>query len=156
MYIAMYIDRDGDYDIAGYFTSQENAEKYCAAYLDASYFIEEVSCLDGKKDLSKVKVAYAHDVGFSKTEEGWHCFQYGSDSELCDGNSENNEIEITDTYYYGEIIICSVILSESDWNKAKKIAKEIVSQFLNFCSNNPTEAMVKEFNSTLRETSVEI
>lgn len=163
MYIAMYVDRDGDYDVAGYFASRENAEKYIAAYLGADYFITEVSCLDKEKDLTNVKVSYKHNVAFmSKYIEDWsggfcdNPFPYGSDYELCDGNCTENEVEMADTSFYGEIIICSVILSEPDWDIAIKTAKEMASQFLDFCGNNPTETFAKEFNYKLREISAEI
>lgn len=162
MYIAMYVDRDGDYDIAGYFSTRENVEKYCAAYL-AGYFITEVPCLDNEKDLSNVKVSYKHDVAFmSKYIDDWsggfcdNPFPYGSDYELCDGNCTENKVEMEYTSFYGEIIICSVILSEPDWDIAKKTAKEIVSKFMDFCGNNPTVVCTKEFNSKLREISAEI
>lgn len=64
-----------DWDVVGYFTSREEAEKSCAVHnnilgFDDEY-VMELECLDGKIELPQKALYYLHTVVFDNTEKGW-------------------------------------------------------------------------------------
>lgn len=63
---------DGEYSdwgVRGYFTTLEEAEKYCAIHTDC--YIEEMSNLEKEEDLSEVELYYEYGVVFDKTDAGY-------------------------------------------------------------------------------------
>ena len=52
-----------DWSVRGFFTSEEEAQKYCAVHTDC--YIYEMNNLNGSEDLSSVKLAYEHTIVFN-------------------------------------------------------------------------------------------
>ena len=58
-----------DWYIVGYFDNRLDADKYCAAFGDGGYYVEEMKDLKDKEDLSKVSLKYDHEVVFDKMKD---------------------------------------------------------------------------------------
>lgn len=62
---------DGEYSdwgIRGFFNTRDEAEKYCCLHTDC--YIEVMSDLSNKEDLSDIKVFYEHEIGFELERGG--------------------------------------------------------------------------------------
>lgn len=60
-----------DWYIVGYFDNRLDADKYCAAFGDGDYYVEEMKDLKDKEDLSKVSLKYDHEVVFDFRDNKW-------------------------------------------------------------------------------------
>lgn len=142
-----------DWGIIGYFTSKDNAERFCIKEYnkyDEPYVIT-VDCLDEGIDLSDVKTLYEHEVLFDKTNNGWQMRDEPDRYKVYDGDKEDiraNKIEPS-PYKNGWICI-TVNQDKFDRKKAEKIAQDILYQYLNLAEypfNSPD--IVKVINEAL-------
>ena len=60
-----------DWYIVGYFNNRLDADKYCTAYGDGEYYVEEMKDLQDEKDLSKITLKYDHDIVFDSKGDEW-------------------------------------------------------------------------------------
>ncbi len=64
-----------DWNVLGYYTTREEAEKRCAIkneeYRYSEEYVIELDCLDGTVKTTENKLYYLHEVVFDKEEEGW-------------------------------------------------------------------------------------
>lgn len=149
-----------DWDIVGYFTSRDDAERFCIKEQNKynEPCVMTVDCLDGDIDLSDVKTLYEHDVFFDKTNNGWQMRNEPDRYKVYDSNEENiraNKIEPSPYYRvisspYTSWIRITVNQDKFDRKKAEKIAQDILYRYLNFATdpfNSPD--IVKIINEAL-------
>lgn len=60
-----------DWYIVGYFNNRLDADKYCAAYGNGDYYVEEMKDLQNEKDLSKISLKYDHEIVFDFKNNEW-------------------------------------------------------------------------------------
>lgn len=60
-----------DWYIVGYFNNRVDADKYCAAFGNGEYYVEEMKNLKNKEDLSKITLKYQHEVVFDFKDDKW-------------------------------------------------------------------------------------
>ncbi|MBO5629004.1 MAG: hypothetical protein J5965_07995, partial [Aeriscardovia sp.] len=60
-----------DWQIYGYFTTRDEAEKYVVSHPSEKLDIYEIGCLDNQADLSGVSVKYEFSVLFYKNDSEW-------------------------------------------------------------------------------------
>lgn len=60
-----------DWYIVGYFNNRLDADKYCTAYGDGEYYVEEMKDLQDEKDLSKITLKYDHEIVFDSKDDEW-------------------------------------------------------------------------------------
>lgn len=58
-----------DWYIVGYFNNRLDADKYCTAFGEGEYYVEELKNLQDEKDLSKVSLKYTHTVVFDQAND---------------------------------------------------------------------------------------
>ena len=58
-----------DWYIVGYFDNRLDADKYCTAFGEGEYYVEELKNLQDEKDLSKVSLKYTHTVVFDQAND---------------------------------------------------------------------------------------
>lgn len=135
-----------DWQIYGYFTTRDEAEKYVVSHPSEELGIHEVGCLDNQADLSGVSVKYEFPVFFQKNDSEWVCHVY-------------EDFDIYQSPYLRSNYICtlnnnkwikvSVNLDKRDKNLAKKIAQDIFYQYMSECDGHSSEKSMKEFNKIL-------
>lgn len=134
-----------DWEIYGYFTNREDAEKYCAVHSKDDLHVEELPCMDDCEDLSNVKVMYNFKIEFYKKNGTWK--HWGESYEIyTDKHLKKNKLSFDD---YEELIVACVNLRSRDEQLAKKIAEDILYQYLESCDCKPTQRSIAEFNKTL-------
>lgn len=148
IYLVMYAFYS-DWDIHGYFTTRDEAEKYVVSHPSENLNIFEIACLDNQADLSKVSVKYEFSVTFDKTDFGWECRL----SSLTDGLDfyqapylRSNSVWSRN---HSRWITVSVNLDKRDKDLAKKIAQDIFYQYMNECNGHSSDKSMKEFNKIL-------
>lgn len=133
-----------DWEIYGYFTNREDAEKYVVKYPGRDLFIEEVSCFDNKEDLRGIKVRYKKPIAFRKDGNSWSCSDSGK-PELYQGKfSKSNRIDSGNNW-----VRIWVNTEKNDINLQMKIAQDIFYQFLESCDGNITQKAIDKFNKIL-------
>ena len=142
IYLVMYAYYS-DWQIYGYFTTRDEAEKYVVSHSSEELEIHEIECLDNKADLSGVSVKYEFSVVFKS-----------DDSEPCRIN-ENFDI-YQSTYLRSnhidvifDWIRVYVNLNKRDKDLAKKIAQDIFYQYMSECDGHSSKKSMKEFNKIL-------
>ena len=133
-----------DWQIYGYFTTRDEAEKYVVSHPSEELDIHEIRCLDNQADLSNVSVKYEFPVFFQKNDSGWT-------------GHLNDDFDIYQSPYlrsnyldegYGWIRVY-VNLDKRDKDLAKKIAQDIFYQYMNECNGRSSKKSMKEFNKIL-------
>lgn len=139
-----------DWELYGYFTDLDEAEKYIAYHTrDCSscdeLFIEELPKMDGKVDLSKVHPYYEYRY------VTWFCGDRDGEFEL------NEDYEVYSSQYLrsskfnlgSNWVGVSFSVTERNREIAEKIGHDLMAQFMSECNGHPTEASVKAFNKIL-------
>ena len=143
IYLVMYAYYS-DWEIYGYFTNREDAEKYVVKYPEKDLFIEEVSCFDNEEDLRGIKVRYEKPIMFRKDKNSWSCSDNGEPGLYQGKFSKSNRIDL------GNDWVCIWVNTEkNDINLQMKIAQDIFYQFLESCDGNITQKAIGEFNKIL-------
>lgn len=146
-----------DWNLDGFFTTEEEAEKYVVANsYDSDYsdpYIMEMTCMDGEQDLSGVVVKYESTVWFGRNDEGsWDCQLQDSPTLYQAQYLRSNSITVDQRAPTGTLprwINVYVNTTRNDKEIVKKIAQDIFYQFLNECDGKPTKEAVSEFNKIL-------
>lgn len=127
-----------DWDIVGYFTSEEDAKKFAVLQYGRydNPHVVDVDCLDGRIDLSKVEVLYKHEVVFDKVGGSMVMRNEPNRYVIYGGDIKNNSIYVS-PYRGNEWINVIVNQKKFDRKKAEKIAQNIMYQYL---------AIAREFN----------
>lgn len=127
-----------DWDIIGYFTSEEDADKFVVSQHDRydEPYVMAVDCLDGGIDLSNVEVLYEHDVVFDKVDGTMVMRNRPNSYVVYGGDIRANSICVS-PYKRIQWIRVKVNQKKFDRKKAEKIAQDVMYQYL---------AIAREFN----------
>lgn len=140
-----------DWYIVGYFDNRVDADKYCAAFGNGDYYVEEMKNLENKEDLSKISLKYQHEVVFDFRDNQWimrdepcryNCY---IEDEL-----RHNFIRTSDSRVKMNWVNFSVNINEDNRKLAEKIAQDYLGELLAYgeskiiCSKN-VELMNNKF-----------
>ena len=142
-----------DWDVYGYFTNREEAEKYCVKNSNESFFIEEIDCLDGKEDLSNIKVGYQRTFYFIKCNKGW--MEYDNSSSFYLNKSNKLQKNNIDLNINKDCLTICVNTTKNNYETQKKIAEDILYMYLESCNCKPTFKSVDDFNKLLSRSEEE-
>ena len=146
IYAVMYANYS-DWELYGYFTTLEEAEKYVVKYPKRELHIEVLDCLDGQEDLSTVKVRYEQVVTFDYVEGAWRCEVSKWSPDIYQSPyPRSNKVNFTP--YNGRTAIW-VNTTENNPELQKKIAQDIFYQFMESCNKCPTREAIESFNKIL-------
>lgn len=132
-----------DWQIYGYFTTRDEAEKYVVSHPSEELGIHEIRCLDNQADLSDVSVKYEFSVVF-KSDDSEPCRINGDFDIYQSPYLRSNHID--ESYNWIRVY---VNLNKRDKDLAKKIAQDIFYQYMNECNGRISEKSMKEFNKIL-------
>ena len=140
--------------IKGYFTSREEADKYCAKH-SAELHVEVISCLDNKEDLSDVKLKYEYHIHFDKRGDKWIVANkpYTYNAYISDYLKSNSLLCVCD--YAPKQVLVNVNLEKNDIKLAEETAQDILNQFLVMCYNEPISIAVHHINTILHYAEIE-
>lgn len=135
-----------DWYVLGYFTDYEDAEKYCAAFGEEDYYVKELENLNGKEDLSKVKVVYRYEVAFYQSRyknNTWEmcnnphytCYEQS----VCEPNSVESNFQKVWVKFRINIDKC-------DEKLAEKIAQDYFAELLAYGDGEVREENIKLMN----------
>lgn len=96
-----------DWDIVGYFTQLDEAEKYCAIH--EGCYVLKIPSLENKEDLSKVELCYEHEIVFDRVNENFYRMR-----------NEPDRYE----YYKGSCLRPNTAKTGSDWIAIKVNTKK--------------------------------
>lgn len=135
-----------DWQIYGYFTTRDEAEKYVVSHPSEKLDIYEIICLDNQADLSCVSVKYEFSALFNMTDSGWTC-RLNDDFDIYQSPylRSNNIYTIKNANW----VRVNVNINKRDKNLAKKIAQDIFYQYMSECNGRSSEKSMKEFNKIL-------
>lgn len=132
-----------NWQIYGYFTTRDEAEKYVVSHLSEELDIHEIGCLDNQADLSGVSVKYefsavfkSDDLKSCRINEDFDIYQ----SPYLRSNHIDGEYNWIRVY---------VNLNKRDKDLAKKIAQDIFYQYMSECDGHSSKKSMKEFNKIL-------
>lgn len=118
-----------DWQLYGYFTNRQDADKYCAVYPEKDCHVEILPCFDGQEDFSNITLKYEHEIVFDKTNSGW----------IMRDESNRYHMYIADYLRSNSIrnsacgwLAFKVNISKDDRKLAEKIAQDMLYQFLDF------------------------
>lgn len=133
-----------DWQIYGYFTTRDEAEKYVVSHPSEELEIHKIKCLDNQADLSDVSVKYEFSVTFKSDDSEWTCH---IDEYFDIYQSPYLRSNYIDGRY--SWIRVYVNLNKRDKDLAKKIAQDIFYQYMSECDGHSSEKSIKEFNKIL-------
>ena len=135
-----------DWQIYGYFTTRDEAEKYVVSHPSEELDIHEIKCLDNQADLSGVSVKYEFSVFFQKYDSEWVC-HVAEDFDIYQSlYLRSNYILTMDHKKWIKVF---VNLNKRDKDLAKKIAQDIFYQYMSECDGHSSNKSMKEFNKIL-------
>lgn len=135
LYLVMHVFYS-DWEIYGYFTTRAEAEKYILHKNEEDFHIEEIECLDNTIDLSSIKVRYEKAICFERQPDtnSWLCQENNDSYDYYQSKfPRSNSIE---ERFYGDTIVVKVNTTRNDIELQKKIAQDLLYQFLDFCSES--------------------
>ncbi len=138
-----------DWDIHGYFTTRDEAEKYVVSHPSENLNIFEIACLDNQADLSKVSVKYEFSITFDKTNFGWECRLISLDNDPDFYQAPYLRSNSVWSANHSRWITVNVNLDKRDKDLAKKIAQDIFYQYMNECNGHSSYESMNEFNKIL-------
>lgn len=139
-----------DWYIVGYFNNRLDADKYCAAFGDGDYYIEEMKDLSNKEDLSKITLKYKHEVVFDFRDNKW-IMREEPDRYSCyiDDKIGQNIIR-----YSGRrnLVRFDINIDKDDRKLAEKIAQDYLAELLSYGEDKQIyEKNVKLMNDKFAE-----
>ena len=120
-----------DWDVLGYYTNREEAEKRCAinnkkcGYYDE--YVIELECLDGKVEMPKDKLHYLHEVVFDKCDGTWVMRNEPTRYKYSTEEITQKEIKEGGSWV---VIFVKSRQGETGRKKAEKIAQDRLYQYL--------------------------
>lgn len=143
-----------DWQIYGYFTKLEDAEKYISRHKREDYYIEMVECLDENVDLSGISLKYQIPYKFTREEDSscWNCETETEIGLLDNGLYGTYEAEFLRSNYIDMVrngIYVIVNSTKKDLKLNRKVAQDLFYQYLDFCEGEPNEQKTRMFNSML-------
>lgn len=144
IYLVMYAYYS-DWEIYGYFTNREDAEKYVVKYPESELFIKEVPCFDNKENLRGIKVRYEKPIIFRRNKTSWDCSDNGEPILYQSQFARSNHVEGGQFDW----VRVWVNIEKNDIDLQMKIAQDIFYQFLESCDGNITQKAIGEFNKIL-------
>lgn len=135
-----------EWEIIGYYTTKEEAEKYILSNPNLNFTIYKVKCLDKTKDLSSIIIKYEKTIIFNKIGSSWE--RETNDKVLIYQSDFLKSNYIADELDDDRMVVW-VNTTKDDLNLQIKIAQDIFNQFLNFCNNKITKKAVREYNKIL-------
>ena len=119
-----------DWYIVGYFNNRLDADKYCTAYGDGEYYVEEMKNLQDEKDLSKVSLKYEHEVVFDFKNTGDWVMRDEPTRYEC---YISDELKPNNIEYLGYQWVSFYVNIEEDNRKlAEKIAQDYLYELLSY------------------------
>ena len=162
IYLVMY-SYYSDWQIYGYFTNRNDADKYCVAHEDQELYVKEIECYDDikdDKDFRNVSLKYTYTFTFRnfkgtyeldeksfEFEPLYTCYQ----AEFLRSNNISSYASDTVKNWFK----ISVNMGESNFDKAKKIALDLFYQYMEFCNIKPSWDSIKKFNIILSKEETE-
>ena len=121
-----------DWYIVGYFNNRLDADKYCAAFGNGEYYVEEMKDLSNKENLSKITLKYEHEVVFDLTDNKW-IMREEPDRYNCyvDDKLRKNFIQKSRSYCFNWVCF-HVNIDKDDRKLAEKIAQDYLSELLSY------------------------
>lgn len=120
-----------DWYIVGYFNNRVDADKYCAAFGNGDYHVEEMKNLENKEDLSKISLKYQHEVVFDFRNDQWvmrdEPYRYGC---YIKDELNPNSIRVSDPRIKVNWVCFYVNINEDNRKLAEKIAQDYLSELL--------------------------
>lgn len=111
-----------DWDILGYFTNKDEAEKWCILKSEEYYepYVLTVNCLDGKDDVSDVHPLYSHKVMFKYNNGSWNMMNEPDRYSVYSGDVQSNYIDCGGWWNWIKVIVNQ---DRFDRKKAEKLPK---------------------------------
>lgn len=139
-----------EWELYGYFTDLDEAEKYIAFHNErcCSYdelHIEELHKMDGEVDLSKIHPYYEY------------CFTFWYQGKEKGKTKLNEYYEVYSSEYLRSSKLVTGVnwvaiyfsLKERNRELAKKVGQDLIAQFMSECNNNPNPNSIEAFNKIL-------
>lgn len=138
-----------DWEVIGYFTDRELADKYCALH---DCYVIELENLDNEEDLSKVKVFYQHYIAFD-IENNRYVMQTGSTRYDVYAAEERKKNSVKIQGWKTEYILFAINTDKPDDRKrCEKIAQDYLAQLKiedGIVTKESVNALNEYFNGTL-------
>lgn len=139
-----------DWYIVGYFNNRLDADKYCTAFGNGDYYVEEMKDLSNKEDLSKITLKYKHEVVFDLRDNKW-VMREEPDRYSCYINDEIGQNIIR----YGgrhNLVCFDINIDKDDRKLAEKIAQDYLAELLSYGEDKQIyEKNVKLMNDKFAE-----
>ena len=154
IYAVMY-SYYSDWEIYGYFTSREDADKYCVAHAEQDLYVKEIECYDDiNEHFRNISLKYTYDFTFRNIEGDYildeSAFEYDPKYECYqDEFLHSNQITSYSPESVKNWIRFYVNVGEPNYEKAKKIALDLFYQYMDFCNKKPSWKSINEFNIIL-------
>lgn len=152
----IYLIVDGEYsdwEILGYSTNKDNAEKYCvlkqAEHSWYEPYILMAECIDERAEASNIKVLYRHEVVFRYKNGNWKMDDEPDRYELYSGDIKPNLIKYGAGAYNERWIDVNVNQNKFSRKKAEKIAQDLLYQYLIMADEVGWEKATAQMNEML-------
>ena len=121
-----------DWYIVGYFDNRLDADKYCAAFGDGDYHVEEIKDLKDKEDLSKITLKYTHEVVFDFKDGQWVMRDEPDRYDCYIADELKPNVIINSERSLFSWVRFSVNIEKDDRKLAEKIAQDYLSELLSY------------------------
>ena len=129
-----------DWSVSGYFTNLDEAEKYCAFMNEKlddydEYYVRVLESMDGDVDVTKIILAYEHEVVFDLKEDKYIMRDEPTRYDYYTGVKRKNSIRYGNRYGW---ISFKINLDNNDRKLAEKIAQDTLNIYkvsLNECGD---------------------
>lgn len=162
IYLVMYAYYS-DWHIYGYFTNRDDAEKYCIEHKEQDLYVKEVDSYNEETgNFREIKPKYEFGILFRKCVNDAKVVEYLRDDSCFSWESgsygyydepflRSNHLDYRD-YDWVRVY---VNLDSRDIERAKKIAQDILYQYLGMFDNKLSRKNVSEFNKILAKDEIE-
>ena len=130
MIYGVFGGRYSDWYIVGYFNNRLDADKYCAAYGNGDYYVEEIKDLHDEKDLSKISLKYEHEGVFDFIHTGNWVMRDEPTRYKCYISDERRPNSVKYKGY--QWVSFYVNIAEDDRKLAEKIAQDYLYELLSY------------------------
>ena len=160
IYAVMY-SYYSDWEIYGYFTNREDADKYCVAHKNQELYVKEIKCYDNiDDDFRNISLKYTYNFTFRNIDGEYKfdklAFEYDPKYECYEDEFlHSNQIASYRPETVKSWIKIYVNIGEANIDKAKKIALDLFYQYMDFCNKKPSWKSIQEFNLILSKDEVE-
>lgn len=134
-----------DWYIVGYFDNRLDADKYCAAYGNGEYYVEEIKNLQDEKDLSQITLKYEHEVVFDFKDNQW-IMRNEPTRYKCYISEELRPNNIYNNYIHTSWIGFHINIEKDNRKLAEKIAQDYLYQLLSYGDSKVYDKYIKLMN----------